>query len=150
MATRILLHLSRATRTSQQNSIKVRVENRTSALASSAGGGDIGSINSGIVSWAVPLTAAGAGVGLVGLSSAGSGLAPFARSALDLRVNFGEPDASDTRGVVPVADEPGRSIEEPVVSRSLDLVFPNPANAEPKFEFGFLSGDDCRPYGCIL
>lgn len=41
----------------------------TSGLASSGGGGDRGSINSGITSWVVPFTAAGAGVGLAALSS---------------------------------------------------------------------------------
>ena len=101
----------------------------------------MGSINSGMVSWVVPFTAAGVGVGLAALSSTGSGLAPFARSALDLRVVFGEPDASDGRGVAPVADEPGRSAEELPVSRSLDLIFPNPPKVEPRFAFDFLSGD---------
>lgn len=120
--------------------------NRTSGLASSsAGGGDEGSINSGIVSCAVPLATAGAGVGLAALSSKGSGLDPLTRSALDLRVNFGDPDASDARGVTPVADELGRSTEDDPVSRSFDFFLPNPPKAEPMFEFDALSGDGCRP-----
>lgn len=121
--------------------------NRTSDFASSVGGGDKGSINSGIVSCAVPLTAAGAGVGLAALSSTGSGLALFPRSALDLRVNLGDPDASDAREGIPVvvAEEPGRSIEDDAVSRSFDFFLPKPPKAEPKFEFDDLSGDGCRP-----
>ena len=69
----------------------------------------------------------------------------MARSALILRVNLGEPDASDGRGVVPVADDPGRSAEDVAVSRSLDRFLPNPPNVDPRFEFDPLSGDGCRP-----
>lgn len=39
-------------------------------------------------------------------------------------------------------DEPK---EEPRASRSLDLPFPNPLNADPRFEDDLRSGDDARP-----
>lgn len=110
------------------------------------GGGDNGSFNSGIDSCAgaVPLTAfevVGSGL---------SGIVPFGASELPRRECVGDSDLSDARAVWErrLRGECGRSEEIVGGSRSLDFPFPNPLNAEPKFEEDFRSGEDARPYGC--
>ena len=120
-----------------------------SGIGSAGGGGERGSLSSGIDSCNVPLIA----VELEGGSLAGPGLVPFGRSVLDRRVRFGELEASDARGVKESlrTGETGRSEDEPGASRSFDFPLPNPLNAAPRLEDDFFpSGDDARPYGCTL
>lgn len=122
----------------------------TSGLSSDGGGGDSGSLSSGIVSCTVPFIALELGA----ISSAGSGLVvPFGLSLLDWRVCLGELEASEARGVEDslLNGDAGRPAEDPGGSRSFALPLPNPPNAELKlFEEVFLSGEDARPYGCVL
>jgi hypothetical protein len=120
----------------------------TSGCGSDDGGGDKGSLSSGIGSCSVPFTALELGPASMG----GSGLMPFGLSLFDWRVCLGEPDTSDARGVdeILLRGEAGRGEEDPVVSRSFDFPLPKPLKAELRLDDDFLSGDSARPYGCTL
>lgn len=110
----------------------------------------MGSLSSGIVSCAMPFVALELGP----FSLAGSGLmVPFDLSLSGCRFCCGELDASDARVDSLRRGDPGRAWDGLAVSRSLDLPLPNEPSVAPKLcrlEDDLRSGDDARPYGCLL
>jgi hypothetical protein len=118
----------------------------TSAFGASIVGGESGSTSSGIESCTVPLTAPDPPA-----SGDASIAVPLGVSVLGSREWLEDSGGSGEWGVSGrrLRGELGRS-DGPGASRSFDLPLPKPLNAEARFEDDFRSGEEARPYGCVL